>query len=173
MCHGRQKLYRGISAIIGSAIIIAIFIVLATSTIIMMDRLNSLIMEVTNSVIGRSDRLLILYGVESWWSFNGSNIVIYIDNKMSKAALLTAIVIVYSDESYETISRINRTIDRGIVMYHNEWLSTSMHKNLQLPYPLPPATTTIINLQSTKTPIAISIAVMTTSNNVAIPSKKS
>ncbi|MCS7111276.1 MAG: hypothetical protein RMI45_00995 [Ignisphaera sp.] len=169
---GQQELRRGVAAVIGSVVLISIFIASAAFIIITLEKFSSLAIEASNLIVERSDRMLVLHGIESWWSYNGSTITIYIDNKMARAALLTAIAIVYSDGSFETISWINRTVEKAVASYHVVGLHSSLANQLRLPYLLPPATATVINISSTKTPLAISIASMVTSNSIVVPSRK-
>jgi len=169
LVHGQQKLYRGIAAIVGSVILIAIFIAAAAFIIISLERMGSLITMTINHIMERNSVQSTIYGIESFWSFNGTDIILYIDNSMGKTAMLTAITIIYSDGDYKTISRINATDIPISIAYLGKQYDIP-HKLLP-PYPLPPATKTIVYIRSSKTPVIVSIAVMTSSTNIAISSK--
>uniref|UniRef100_A0A7C5TG93 Flagellin n=1 Tax=Ignisphaera aggregans TaxID=334771 RepID=A0A7C5TG93_9CREN len=170
MVHGHQELYRGIAAIVGSVILIVIFITAAAFIIVSLERMGSLVTMTINHIMERNSVQSTLYGIESFWSFNGTDIVLCIDNSMGKTAMLTAITIIYSDGDYKTISRTNATDIPVSIAYLGKQYNISLNK-LSPPYPLPPATKTIVYIRSSKTPVIVSIAVMTSSTNIAISPK--
>jgi len=172
LLHGYRRSYRGIAAIVGSVVLIAIFIASATFIIITLERFGSLAKEMANHITERNDRQLVLYGVESTWSFNGTDTAIYIDNKMGRTVLLTAIAVVYSDGSYEIVSSYNKTVDIYVSTHYMEEQHRIALNLLQLPYPLPPATRTVVYIGSIKTPIAVSIALAISTTSIAIPSRQ-
>lgn len=172
MRHGHRGLYRGITAIVGSVVLLAIFIASATFIIITLERFGSLAKEMANYITEKNDRQLILYGVESVWSFNGTDVAVYIDNKMGRTVLLTAIAVVYSDGGYEIVSSYNKTIDMRVSTRYIEERHRIALNTLQLPYPLPPATRTVVYIKSIKTPIAVSIALAISTTSIAIPSRQ-
>jgi hypothetical protein len=120
----------------------------------MLDRVVNIARESFEKVREAGETVSSISSLKALWSFNKTHITIYIENQVSRTVLLTAIAIVYSDGSYTTISRVNRSIDAKIVIG-----STVLNK-LDLPLGITPATTVTITLSTkSKTPVAVSLAV--------------
>ena len=154
MLRKRVGLSRALSPIVGTIIFVIIMAMFTSLFIYMLDRVVNIAKESFEKVREAGETVSSISSLKALWSFNKTHITIYIENQVSRTVLLTAIAIVYSDGSYTTISRVNRSIDAKIVIG-----STVLNK-LDLPLGIAPATTLTITLSTkSKTPVAVSLAV--------------
>jgi len=150
----RVGLSRALSPIVGTIIFVIIMAMFTSLFIYMLDRVVNIARESFEKVREAGETVSSISSLKALWNFNKTHITIYIENQVSRTVLLTAIAIVYSDGSYTTISRVNRSIDAKIVIG-----STVLNK-LDLPLGITPATTVTITLSTkSKTPVAVSLAV--------------
>ena len=150
----RVGLSRALSPIVGTIIFVIIMAMFTSLFIYMLDRVVNIARESFEKVREAGETVSSISSLKALWSFNKTHITIYIENQVSKTVLLTAIAIVYSDGSYTTISRVNRSIDAKIV------IGSRVLNKLDLPLGIAPATTVTITLSTkSKTPVAVSLAV--------------
>jgi flagellin-like protein len=150
----RAELDRGISAIVGAVILLAITILFATFYIVSLDKLATASQQVMERISEAGASTATLSSIKALWSFNRTHITIYIENQATKTVLVAAIAIIYSDGSYTTISRINGSIAAQVIID-----STTLN-TLSLPLGLAPATKTVITLATGgKTPATVSLAI--------------
>jgi flagellin-like protein len=150
----RAELDRGISAIVGAVILLAITILFATFYIVALDKLATASQQVMERISEAGASTATLSSIKALWSFNGTHITIYIENQAPKTVLVAAIAIIYSDGSYTTISRINGSIAAQVI------IGRTTLNTLSLPLGLAPATKTVITLATGgKTPATVSLAI--------------
>uniref|UniRef100_A0A7C4FHQ1 DUF2341 domain-containing protein n=1 Tax=Ignisphaera aggregans TaxID=334771 RepID=A0A7C4FHQ1_9CREN len=148
------ELARGISAVIGAAILLAVMMLFAAFYIVALDKLATASQEALKRVSEAGASTATLSSVKAVWSYDGSNVVIHMENQATKTVLVVAIAIVYADGSYTVASRANGSIQAFVVID-----GTATNK-LQLPLGVPPAKSLTITMDAEgKRPISASIAI--------------
>jgi hypothetical protein len=148
------ELARGISAVIGAAILLAVMTLFAAFYIVALDKLATASQEAVKRVSEVGASTATLSSVKAVWSYDGSNVVIHMENQATKTVLVVAIAIVYADGSYTVVSRTNGSIQAFVVID-----GTATNK-LQLPLGVPPAKSLTITMDAKgMRPISASIAI--------------
>jgi len=141
LLRGLLGLGRGISTVVGAAILLAVMVLAATFYITALDKLVTASQQAMKRVSEAASTTATLSSVKALWSFNGSHITIYIENQAPKTLLVVAIAVVYTDGSHSVWDKANST-------------------SIALPLAVAPATSTTIAIDTGgKTPATASLAV--------------
>ncbi|MEM1920850.1 MAG: hypothetical protein QW135_06690 [Ignisphaera sp.] len=165
---------RGISAIIGAAVLLTIMIMFTAFYITILQKFVEVANYTINSISSAEESKKVLETLNALWDYNGTHVTIFIENRASRAVLVTAIAMVFSDSSYTTISRANKTLASAVVqiLYIGNENDTARILDLVLPLALPPATETMITIKMQKEPITVSIAVEASPIKTVIVSRR-
>jgi hypothetical protein len=141
LLRGLLGLGRGISTVVGAAILLAVMVLAAAFYITALDKLVTASQQAMKRVSEAASTTATLSSVKALWSFNGSHITIYIENQAPKTLLVVAIAVVYTDGSHSVWDKANST-------------------SIALPLAVAPATSTTIAIDTGgKTPATASLAV--------------
>jgi hypothetical protein len=141
LLRGLLGLGRGISTVVGAAILLAVMVLAAAFYITALDKLVTASQQAMKRVGEAASTTATLSSVKALWSFNGSHITIYIENQAPKTLLVVAIAVVYTDGSHSVWDKANST-------------------SIALPLAVAPATSTTIAIDTGgKTPATASLAV--------------
>ncbi|MEM1652334.1 MAG: hypothetical protein QW747_03450 [Ignisphaera sp.] len=148
-----RRLVRGISAVIGTVILIVIMVLFIALYIASIERFGALSREVASRLSNLQESSSTIRNIDASWSYNGTYTTIFIDNQAPKAIVVVSIAMVYKDGSYTIISRLNKTINAFISV------NNASYNQLQLPLAIPPATQAVIAIKTSREPAALSLAI--------------
>ncbi|MCC6057181.1 MAG: hypothetical protein LM583_10940, partial [Desulfurococcaceae archaeon] len=89
--RGLLGLGRGISTVVGAAILLAVMVLAAAFYITALDKLVTASQQAMKRISEAASTTATLSSVKALWSFNGSHITIYIENQAPKTLLVVAI----------------------------------------------------------------------------------
>lgn len=165
--QGPRRSVRGISAVIGTVILIAIMVLFIALYIASIERFGTLSQEVTSRLNNLQESSSTVRNIDASWSYNGTYTTIFIDNQASKSIVIVSIAIVYRDGSYTIVSRLNKSINAFISV------GGTQYNQLQLPLAIPPATQAVISIKTSREPATLSLAIEASPITAIIIPKKS